>query len=255
MVQRRGGVRQRPTAAERRGPDGIGRSGDRGPGKRMHIGNKRLPHAAFGDIAAPEHHRGIGREMAAPSGDLGGVGGKGGRIQRAATERDRAGRAVGEELDIADIAQPGQCLGDLRDAVLIGVEQHDIDARLHPGHQFLPVRDTRIDEQHRLAKAAPQRGGRLEGGRRWLMPGAAGLMPEPMRAVSRVVTGRPGVVANGGHAAIEQVALLQHQLHSLVPTRMPCLPGRASTRWQRQTNKNATRRNRFEFYSLRWYRQ
>ena len=157
-IERAGGGIEGPAATEIRVADPRGGGGHVGAGQTVQFGQQGRA-IALGDIAAPEIEIGTGREMAGPAGDGGGLGGDAGCVDGRRAEIERAGTAIGDEVEGGHAAAAGQGGGDLRDGVLRGVDQDDLGVAGGAGGQNVPAGDARVDEdQVRRLRIGGQRG-------------------------------------------------------------------------------------------------
>ncbi|MEJ0072233.1 MAG: hypothetical protein WDO24_29930 [Pseudomonadota bacterium] len=123
----------------------------------MQIGDEGLAGAALADIAAPEQNRCARGEMVAPAGDLAGIGRERGVVDGAAAELDLARLAIGQEMNRLDARIILQRRGDLGDAVLVRIEDDDLDVAVGAAGQGLPIGDPGVDEQELMDRAVGRR--------------------------------------------------------------------------------------------------
>ena len=126
---RAGAVFQQPVATERGIAGGVNAGGHVGIGQLRQRIDELIAHRALRHVAAVEQDVGLGGEAAAPLLKCRGVLVQRLRVDHRAAQTQAARVAVRNDVNGADVAFARQHLGDLRQAVALGIELDDFELR------------------------------------------------------------------------------------------------------------------------------
>ena len=124
---------------------GVIAGGHVGAGEGGYLRHKGLAHKVQRHVAAIQHQVAVGGKVAAQQGQVGLAAGHVVVGECEIAQLQLAVGAVGEQVDGREVAAALQCLGELGQAIAVGVNADDGPFRRYIGHQGIAIRHRGID--------------------------------------------------------------------------------------------------------------